>query len=1339
MGASSSSNQSPTIKGQKLEGSEILIDTSQNDQKNSQVVFLPDKNLWFVVYEDWSKGNGDIKGRFIKPDGTVCDTIDIQVGPGNQTIPRVAYRDGKFKGDNNSALVITWQDTYNDASVGYIGVRGIDVRNIPNYDSNSTVNCPTNTNYTLTDTFYVNLTDKTNIKALSRQVPKIEYNPSQDKFILGWIELDENENYKGIAFEDYQNNMKTMVRYRGTYLKLFTDIRLNFNDINLGLDYIQTQKPDIVPPFQTSVKKEFQQGNLTDERNYEYLSTINSWDVKCDNTTPICLFVFDATKSTLNVKYTYNSQNGQEGVSSGNSTDERGIYAFFSSDLNFRTNNSRFEYISTMHDKPLLKLNRMSGSKPKNSVIGFGRSQIAGGAFLVVWEDLPYGNDKEKIVGQIVSSGRDVVGENFVISYSDLNGDGKIDDNVLNSKQTNPYVDFDYTNQRFFVIWQDGRNGSSSQENLDIYGQYIDMEGSLRGSNYFINTNPANQYSPVVSYNTISKEFLAVWTDARNYQTTYADIYGQRFSLGMPNLVLLKDENTPLEPALIDFGSINVNSFTTRSFIIKNTGDTSINIDCLEGISLPFKFENLPQEIQICNDGKTLTLVPSTSVTITTSFNPSSEGSFNSSFKIKTDAGEKNVNLQGRAVSPNIKLNIDNNLDFGNIKVGTTKEQIITVTNNGTIDYNITNITGANEVYKIKEDLKYPILVKSGQSVSFTLVFKGNQRGSYTTDITIQTDVNISRTINVTGKVIAPVLKVVETALDFGQTKLNTTSVKTVTIKNEGDDTLNITNVSWIGNQFSVDPYPTTVSAGGTATITVKYTPTQIGQTTGKLTIKTNAGETSIDLSGTGKGGIASITPSQIDFGTIPTNVEKIVSVKLTNTGNDILKVYGITTDKSIFTVRYSGEAPNNTAPIEIAPGGTYTFNISITATTEGAQTGTLTISTDTGTTTTTIYAVVVTPQIKLSATSIDFGDINVNQEKSKQVTITNTSTIDLTITAIDKLDSPFSLTTNLTLPYTLKAGSSLTLTVKFNPTTARVYSSSLNLVFSETSTVTIPLYGKGISNAGPSGSTLGFYDGNTQISTYMFDNILVGKTTSKEICVKTTSGTTIKLVDAKSSSTEFLLNAPVGKDITSDCSKLIITFKPIVQGLRSATITLIDDNNVQYQLSVKGYATVISVNYSGQTYITPTTPPVQGKPENVVPKYAILIPNVDTTQNLVFTVELANPVQNPKYFIVVDNKWKEVIPKSVSGYTLSFELSKDILSGASLSSQAVGKDIIFVVGQDVSSAGNLTPNNPPSSSGGGGGCSMVKTQTNISSAVVNTLIMMSFIGILAIRRLKRS
>jgi hypothetical protein len=130
---------------------------------------------------------------------------------------------------------------------------------------------------------------------------------------------------------------------------------------------------------------------------------------------------------------------------------------------------------------------------------------------LVVWADQRPGTNGYDIYGQLVNANGTLYGGNFVIS------------NAANT-QFSPSVAYDNVNQRFLVVWYDYRPGTNG---ADIYGQLVNSDGALVGSNFVISNAASDQFNPSVAYNSSFQRFLVSWQDERNSGITDTDIYGQ--------------------------------------------------------------------------------------------------------------------------------------------------------------------------------------------------------------------------------------------------------------------------------------------------------------------------------------------------------------------------------------------------------------------------------------------------------------------------------------------------------------------------------------------------------------------------------------------------------------------------------------------------------------------------------------------------------------------------------------------------------------------------------------------------------------------------------------------
>ncbi|MBD2770030.1 DUF4394 domain-containing protein [Hymenobacter sp. BT664] len=193
------------------------------------------------------------------------------------------------------------------------------------------------------------------------------------------------------------------------------------------------------------------------------------------------------------------------------------------------------------------------------------------------------------------------------------------------------------------------------------------------------------------------------------------------------------------------------------------------------------------------------------------------------------------------------------------------------------------------------------------------------------------------------------------TAYSFGSQIVGTTSVPVAfTLTNGGPDALTIGSISTTGDYAVSGPAPTTVAAGGTATVSVTFTPTAIGARPGTLVIRsnaTNAATYTVNLDGAGAAALANPLIAVSVGGTPVSNGSTFAGFPNTAQGSTSAPVTftitnGSTTDNlTLGTFATTGPFALSTAqPTSIAPGSSATFNVTFTPTAVGTDTGTLTI-----------------------------------------------------------------------------------------------------------------------------------------------------------------------------------------------------------------------------------------------------------------------------------------------------------------------------------------------------------------------------------------------------------
>lgn len=128
-----------------------------------------------------------------------------------------------------------------------------------------------------------------------------------------------------------------------------------------------------------------------------------------------------------------------------------------------------------------------------------------------------------------------------------LTSDLQVTDNT--NDQGNPSIAYDPTNNKYLIVWEDSRNINTAG-GTDIYGKLCDSASisSCTAAAEIIISNtggsPAagHQSQPKVAFDFINSKYLVVWTDSRN--SGYSRIYGQYVNADGT----LNGSNTALSP-----------------------------------------------------------------------------------------------------------------------------------------------------------------------------------------------------------------------------------------------------------------------------------------------------------------------------------------------------------------------------------------------------------------------------------------------------------------------------------------------------------------------------------------------------------------------------------------------------------------------------------------------------------------------------------------------------------------------------------------------------------------------------------------------------------------------
>nr|MDZ8039048.1 choice-of-anchor D domain-containing protein [Nostoc sp. CreGUA01] len=304
------------------------------------------------------------------------------------------------------------------------------------------------------------------------------------------------------------------------------------------------------------------------------------------------------------------------------------------------------------------------------------------------------------------------------------------------------------------------------------------------------------------------------------------------------------------------------------------------------------------------------------------------------------------------------------------------------------------------------------------------------------------------------------------TAINFGDAIVGNTLTKTFTIKNTGTAALSLSNLK-LPNGFSlVGTLPTSVAANASTTITVALNTTTPGTYGGTLIFSNNdSNESPFDFAISGTVKPAPTPEIQVLNGTVDIADGSTTAINFGDAivGNTLTKTFTIKNTGTAALSLSNLKLPNGfslvgTLPTSVAANASTTITVALNTTTPGTYGGTLIFSNNDSNESPFDFAIsgtvkpAPTPEIQVlngtvdiadGKTTIDFGNTTVGKTLTETFTIQNIGTAALYLSNLELPDG-FSLVG--TLPTSVSANTSSTITVALNTTTPGIYGGTLIL-----------------------------------------------------------------------------------------------------------------------------------------------------------------------------------------------------------------------------------------------------------------------------------------------------
>ena len=206
-------------------------------------------------------------------------------------------------------------------------------------------------------------------------------------------------------------------------------------------------------------------------------------------------------------------------------------------------------------------------------------------------------------------------------------------------------------------------------------------------------------------------------------------------------------------------------------------------------------------------------------------------------------------------------------VNFGNQAVGSSVLQVISFTNTGNANLNVSSVTVRGTDFSQNNNCTAGP-VEPGFNCLVTVVFTPTAAAARSGTLSVFDNVTGSpHTVSLAGTGVVPTVSVTPASLKFPATGIHLTSTaQTVTVKNTGIVPLTISSITITTGFTETNTCVGIRAPGSSCTVSVKFAPLTVGPQTGTLTIHDNASPATqtVALSGTGSDFAVSVSPSAI-------------------------------------------------------------------------------------------------------------------------------------------------------------------------------------------------------------------------------------------------------------------------------------------------------------------------------------------------------------------------------------------------------------------------------------------------------------------------------------------
>ncbi|HUI42319.1 MAG TPA: choice-of-anchor D domain-containing protein, partial [Terriglobia bacterium] len=318
-------------------------------------------------------------------------------------------------------------------------------------------------------------------------------------------------------------------------------------------------------------------------------------------------------------------------------------------------------------------------------------------------------------------------------------------------------------------------------------------------------------------------------------------------------------------PTSLNFGDVIVGSGSRQTVTLTNTGTESVTVSQATATGAGFSMSGLSLP---------LTLAAGQQTTFNATFAPAATGNASGSLSIASNAANSPATILLSGTGATLLLGAaPTSLDFGNVIVGSSSRQTVTLTNTGTESVTVSRATATGAGFSVS-GLSVPLTLAAGQQATFNATFAPAATGNASGNLVIASNAaNSPATIPLSGTGATLLLGAAPASLNFRNVIVGSSSRQTVTLTNTGTESVTVSRATVAGAGFSISglSLPLTLAAGQQTTFNGAFAPAATGSASGSLSIASNAANSpaTIPLSGTGATLLLGAAPTSLNFGDV--------------------------------------------------------------------------------------------------------------------------------------------------------------------------------------------------------------------------------------------------------------------------------------------------------------------------------------------------------------------------------------------------------------------------------------------------------------------------------------